>query len=151
MSICLYFTGFLFNEKLKYLLSDGQLSNRHMRVTGPRRWPLWTGAPCHNRCGTLKKPSLHNGHECRTKVKFATRHRQWWRLHWLGEKSQTNNLMVLYIKRPRLVRERIGREIPDRNLLWPGISIYMLVSEHRDFNSSCRVFLKELSIHALKN
>ena len=39
--------------------SDSSTAKRSpigVSVTGPRRWLLWTDAPCHSRCGTLKNP-----------------------------------------------------------------------------------------------
>ena len=39
--------------------SDSSTAKRSaigVSVTGPRRWPLRTDAPCHSRCGTIKDP-----------------------------------------------------------------------------------------------
>ena len=60
-------------------------------VTGPRRWPLLTDAPCHSRCSTLKNPH-HLAMSVEHRSKFAALHWQWWRLH-MSEKfsSGTEN------------------------------------------------------------
>ena len=69
-----------------------------MSVTGPRRWQLYTDAPCHSRCGTLKIPQCSMVISAEHRSKFAALQRQSWRLQ-MSEKfssgtknsKQTNN------------------------------------------------------------
>ena len=43
-------------------------------VMGPRRWPLWTDAPCHSGCGTLKNPHCSMTMSTEHRSKFAALH-----------------------------------------------------------------------------
>ena len=69
------------------LLGNGSDSSTAKRsaisvsVTGPRKWPLWTDALCHSRCGTLKNPHCSMAMSVEHRSKFSVLHRQWWRLH----------------------------------------------------------------------
>ena len=66
--------------------SDRSIAKRSalgLSVTGTRRWPLQTDAPCHSGFGTLK--NLHCSMVMSAEHSFwskcAALHRQWWRLH----------------------------------------------------------------------
>ena len=72
-------------------------------VTGSRKWPLLTDAPCYSRCGTLKNPHCSMAISVEQRSKFAALHRQLWRLH-MSEKfssgtkktKQTNKHSTVY-------------------------------------------------------
>ena len=71
--------------------STSKCSTLGVNVTGPRRWPLQTDAPCHSRCGTRKNPhcSIAIGVEHRSKFAAFTGNGEWKILEW-DEKLQTN-------------------------------------------------------------
>ena len=58
--------------------SDSSASKRSAigeSVTGPQRWPSWTDAPCHSRCGMQKNPNCLMAMSAEHGSKFEALHR----------------------------------------------------------------------------
>ena len=105
--------------------SDSSTSKRSAlgaSVTGPMRWPLYTDAPCHSRCGTLKS--------AKHRSKVATLHRQWRRFQ-MREKfssgtknsKQTKHSPKCIYKNPQEIKSKTRvRFEPDTHRLLDHLS-----------------------------
>ena len=86
--------------KLLKQVGDSSTAKRSalgVSFTGPRRWPWSKGLDrVHSRCGTLKNLHCSIAMSAEHRSKFASLHRQWWRLHMSekfrsGRKWETND------------------------------------------------------------